>query len=451
MTSFGSGRSGKSLRATNDRYVTPDDFIPLFADIFDTLLYKAQVASATPQPSEVEITSNENFWLGAQRGTLHHGSRVVLRGFYLTEWLPSAPGRFHTEEAARSRQIAEDYWESSDKEYVPLGKEYMVLGGVGCLRLRARTIDGQKRYICGASSTGVCHEGLAVTLSERDFTQVIGAIKDRGGCLCNLFGVVDILPSELALINYHRNIPRCAISVDGFEMLSNSLQSEVWATAAIMFPSTYSTYTDKPETFAGDGYETRLVKSWSFASFTPDRKDDSLKHSVAWLADYAARYSRTPHPPLLTDFDEHRSHFDCPVEFGLARTEQSIDGRRLSAYGAYYNITFNVEAMTMSGDIFKNIQGSTIINRSNVEKSFNRVSKTHSREIADALVRLAKFVAKSNNQEAGEILNEFNLEAAKEQPKKSLLKTYWQGLTTTLPSIVKMTEIVDNVSKLFTS
>jgi len=69
----------------------------------------------------------------------------------------------------------------------------------------------------------------------------------------------------------------------------------------------------------------------------------------------------------------------------------------------------------------------------------------HAASVADALVRLAEVVSESNNKEAGELLDAFNEELAKEQPKKSLLQSFWDSLTGMLPTISQMTDIVQKL------
>ena len=62
------------------------------------------------------------------------------------------------------------------------------------------------------------------------------------------------------------------------------------------------------------------------------------------------------------------------------------------------------------GDVFSNIQNSTIINKSLVEGSFNKAKENGSLEAADALVKVAEEVNKSANKEAGEMFDAFNRE-----------------------------------------
>lgn len=101
------------------------------------------------------------------------------------------------------------------------------------------------------------------------------------------------------------------------------------------------------------------------------------------------------------------------------------------------------------GDTFKDIKNSTIINRSSVEKSFNKVKESFDEDTAQAILKVAKAVESSGNKDAGELFNSFNDEIAKPEPKKPVIKSLWQGLTTMLPTILTLTGVVEKITKLF--
>ena len=101
------------------------------------------------------------------------------------------------------------------------------------------------------------------------------------------------------------------------------------------------------------------------------------------------------------------------------------------------------------GDKFENIHNATIINRSIVEKAFNKVRDEHDEETAQALKQIAELIEKSKNSEAADNFNSFNEELQKPEPKKSVLRVLWGGITVALPSILQMTDVVQKISKLF--
>ena len=73
------------------------------------------------QPSRQKVnktyTSNEQFWRDALDKEHFQSMQVRLQGFHLTEWIPSAPGRFYTSDGLRSRALAEQYLRDGTNEY----------------------------------------------------------------------------------------------------------------------------------------------------------------------------------------------------------------------------------------------------------------------------------------------------------------------------------------------
>jgi hypothetical protein len=101
------------------------------------------------------------------------------------------------------------------------------------------------------------------------------------------------------------------------------------------------------------------------------------------------------------------------------------------------------------GDKFKNISGSTIINRSNLTNSLNKIKENHGEVVADAIKEIGKIIEKSGNDEAAELFNAFNNESSKDSPSKPLLKSFWNGITSTLPVIEKSVRLIEKISSLF--
>ncbi len=435
----------------NERIVRPDDFVRLFADVFDTLLYKQLQLQSRPLTVDRTYTDNRTFWHDALRGLHFQGMRIFLQGFHLTEWMPSAPGRYFTPNAEASRKEAQHYIAYGRAErYLPLGKLRMVLGGVGSVRLGAKAIDSSIVYFLGASSTGISHQGIPVALPESEYRKAIQVIKERGGCSANLVGSLRALPTSMSIIHYDREIPRYCFFAEEVEVIRPSTEAELLTTVAIMFPSRYPTWDDKERDFTKDGYTTRFPKSWSFCSFRPGSAQRSLDAAVDWLRDYAFRYSGMYNPPILADFDEHYQYFDNPVEFSVSRLLRNyVDIERLEAYRDYYHLTINIGELIM-GDVFKNITGSTIVSRSIVEKSFNKVRNDFDQDTAMALLRVAEEIIKSGNREVAELFVGFNEELQKPEPKKSVLRSLWDGMIAVLPSLAQLADVGLKISKLFT-
>jgi len=99
--------------------------------------------------------------------------------------------------------------------------------------------------------------------------------------------------------------------------------------------------------------------------------------------------------------------------------------------------------------VFENIQKSTIINKSIVEKSFNRIKTDYGEDVANALLQIAAFIEKSKNREAGELFYTFNEELNKPEPKKSVLKRLWEGIEKALPTITELSDAIVKLQTLF--
>ncbi len=128
-----------------------------------------------------------------------------------------------------------------------------------------------------------------------------------------------------------------------------------------------------------------------------------------------------------------------------ALVREHWDFRELAEIGSHRDVSLEV---TM-GDRFENIDGSTIVNRSLVERSFNKVKDEHGTEVAAALAAVAEEIARSGNRDAGETFDSFNEELQRQEPRKNVLRNLWSGVTGALPSLLQLTEVVERISKLF--
>lgn len=97
---------------------------------------------------------------------------------------------------------------------------------------------------------------------------------------------------------------------------------------------------------------------------------------------------------------------------------------------------------------FNNARNFTFINKSSVVNSFNKVKEQFDEETANAIKQMAEIVEKSENKDAVELFDAFNEEINKPEPKKSLLKTFWNGLTTVLPVLAHTASITANILKI---
>jgi hypothetical protein len=113
-------------------------------------------------------------------------------------------------------------------------------------------------------------------------------------------------------------------------------------------------------------------------------------------------------------------------------------------------IFFKQKIQYIMGDKFEfnNAKNFTFINKSSVVNSFNKVKEQFDEETANAIKQMAEIVEKSENADAVELFDAFNKEVNKPEPKKSLLKSFWNGLSTVLPILAHTASIAGNIIKI---
>ncbi len=432
------------FRGRSERDLHSRELGPLVAEAIDPSLYTRLLPPQLKIQSDRTYEDNENFWKDALNNTLIHGMMIGLSGFHLTEWVPSAPGRYFTSEATDARNEAERYVNHQRREYLPIGKQFMVLGGVGSIRLAERSIGGSDAHPLCASASGISHQGIPVILRESEYRKVMRSLSESGGCLVNLVGHLKIVPKEQIPINFDGQIRRYFLFVDDLELLGPSIK--LISTVAITF-----------------SYNGRIGdKLWSFCSFDPAQQD--VKAAVNWLNDYALRYSHAPQPLILSDFDEHFQHFNNQIEFPLSAVGRGqFDFVRLAQYAHELPIIINRGVINMDIQDFRganinNIGGQQFIGKFN--NTIASLNATGNEELGNALAELTKAVATSNHlsddqkRESLEVVQQLGDAAAKPQPNKSLIKSLGDGLITalkTVPDVAKaVTALAPFIEKLVT-
>lgn len=371
----------------SQRYVEQRDLIDFLKNHLDTYLY-SQKSLEKPSESKPDKIFNTNilFWQSVLGNKCYPEQVIRLEGFHLIEWIPIAPGLFHTSDAQWNRREAQrnavrlleensigPTWVPSIVnvssfegnplfknilktlktnpgkkvviEYNPDGKESMIKGGIGSVRLASKVINGSEKYILGATSTGVSHEGIPLIIETGLYQKVISKIKECGGYYVNLIGRLKIIPKDLSIIKAYNEVTRFCIYVEDIEYIKPSNKEDLMSSIAVSYYSSNS-FADK-----------RL----SFCSFTPDKKDSELIGAVNWLQEYAIKYSSTKNPIVEGDFDEFKQHFD-QVDFPIVDVSNGkMSKETLLKYREFFH--FQINEMVM-GDKFENIQNSTIVNRS---------------------------------------------------------------------------------------
>jgi hypothetical protein len=417
------------FRGLNTDRVRKPDLEKLLGDFFDLVLLRNPIRQLTKPTRYRTYKDNQAFWEDSLKGSHFEEMEVHLEGFHLTEWLPSAPGRYFTQEAIKSRAEATEFFDSGLQEYNPYGKAGMVLGGIGSLRIGEKLIDNVPTHFLGASSSGISHQGIPVAMNTVQYRNTIEPIKTHGGCIANLTGSLRLLPTSLSIIQYNREVPKFCFFVKDLELLAPSSQNDLLTSVAIMFPSGNPTdYNEKNPLYHKDGYTTSMIKMWSFCSFNPSKRGD-LTSAVNWLKDYAARHSRLVNPPILSNFDEQYQHFENPIEFSISKLfQQEVDLGRLNYYKDYYGLTINIRELNMDNkeDRSIHIGGSvsdSVINPGEIKNANIYIAKRDVNVSTTRTISIDKIYLEKMPKEYSESLKKFtddlnqDLEKADVQPK----------------------------------
>lgn len=331
-------RIASAFKSSRSREVGREDFVEALAGVFGLTLLRGATQSGDKKGREPahNFSTNEEFWSRMLSGKLHEGSSIRLEGFHIMEWTPTSPGRYFTPEATAKRENAREFVSRNRNEYLPLGKQYMMLGGIGSCRLKGRIIDGNWYSFLGASSTGISHQGVPLIVPEAEHSLVVDLLATSGGCYCNIVGQLRVMPPKLSLIQYKRNIPNYFLFVQSIDLLEPSPNNVLLATASVIYSGSYDWHGGREESFEMDGFTSEIHKGWTFCSFNPSKGTQAVVESAEWLSKYAERHGGGS-DPILSDFDEHHCHFDNPIEFPL---DSIIDGHisleRLRIYGQHY-------------------------------------------------------------------------------------------------------------------
>jgi hypothetical protein len=299
---------------------------------------------------------NTAFWKDAHGEVLWDRRRVELRQFHLTEWVPLQPGRHLTPYASNARRRARMHMEFTTssplgQHYLPLGKTSMLESGIGCARFRSVELDGQPYHLLGASFSGNCDEGIPIFLTERDYEQMAWEIRDLGVVIASVSARAELLPT--VLLGRGPSPTAYCLKVDSIEI--DRHPARAIPTAAVFI------------SFQGARQREDDAQSWltSYCHFTPGRRSDTMHGAVDWLRTYVDKYGRR-NTPIVADFDAYHDYFDR-VEMTISElVAGDLPLNVLTAYATRLGQPIHIGDVVL-GDQFKNVQNSTVVNRSDIQ------------------------------------------------------------------------------------
>jgi hypothetical protein len=253
---------------------------------------------------------NNTLWEAAVTAkSLHHGRRIRLDSFFIFEWVPRAPGLYWTPEAKFARAEAKQRIIKIDQGrvvYSPYGKQSMLDGGIGNIRLNPLVVHGNELMFMSASANGVCHQGFPIAVSPDLYTQIIDEIRDRGAVVRTLVGRVRLIPKELTdLYAGYIAVPKLYLQVEEatqpFQRKSRTIE-DFEISVAVSFQGVVE---KKPGIYA------------TYVTFDPSTPA-SFDEAINWMRD---EYVHSYEGRILTDFDEQENHF-LEARFSLRKVMQ---------------------------------------------------------------------------------------------------------------------------------
>ena len=266
------------------------------------------------QTLDASVSTNEELWTNVlpPQERYRAGMTLSLDRFFLFEWFPRAPGLYFTREGKLAREVARNFLRRvsvprntgthrldvgrKDREFLdiydPKGKMSMLKGGVGCIRLRPKLLDGGTAWFLSASSTGVAHEGFPVAVPDHMFQRYMDSVKRTGALRCTLRGKLQFLPDPVAeLYREYRGVPQLYLLVEGLIPDRDQDHENLLVSAGISFLSSF------------EGTNKMYA---SYATFDVGVRG-SLDEVVNWLEEVYVEglYSGR----VITDFDEQMTHF----------------------------------------------------------------------------------------------------------------------------------------------
>ncbi len=259
------------------------------------------------------FSDNRTLWDSILKRKLRANITIRLDNFIVSEWIPRAPGLYHTESAARSRNLAaseiifltnqEDLMStnvasknSSSNEGLPVfavpGKRQMVEGGIGCIRLAYHETAHGGLWFMSASSTHIVHEGFPIALPDHLYQRYYDQLVTDGGIVCSLTGKLHFIPDPLVLLYQSSiSVPQVYLLVDEIQIgeRRGAVSSEV--TAAVTFERSSS---------------RGSLQEFSYMTFDSS-SPLSLEQRAEWLnKEYVQKLYQGR---IVIDFDEQVRHF----------------------------------------------------------------------------------------------------------------------------------------------
>lgn len=423
-----------------------------------------------PGGGDREYFANELFWRDVLEERLGAERNVQLRSFRVFDWLPRNPGLYHTDEAQRARDAAQQHVRDINPQaysdylsadgappdaatgfraatsgagaartiiYTPQGKLSMLRGGVGCIRLKPIHLKiGGSAWLMSATSTDAPDEGIPLLVHDNDYQELVDDLYRYGAINCDLVGRTRFVSEEFAdLFSVLHGIPRLYIEVSEIKRRRlTGAPGQVSVAASFL-----STFEGPPRVYA------------SYVTFDPGRAN-ARQGAAHWLKEeYVERlYEGT----LLTDFDQRAPTFgNALFTLDQVLTSPDLAGRIAELAKLYGHFDWGrldrFSYVAHQGDLIVTNNTITVSNSTNVViqstltdahlvagnmSSGGDADRLELRRLLDELQKVLPTAPFDRGDQAEAVANQAkNLveEVAKPKPNQTSLKVLGQGLRTT--------------------
>lgn len=236
----------------------------------------------------------------------------------------------------------------------------MLRGGVGCIRLRRHSIEGQPLWLMSASSTLTAHEGIPLAVPDDRYMDVIDSLASDGVVYCSsIVGTLRYVPDFLGDLYQWPDVPPVYLQV---EDIRHGRRPEDDALSRAMVSVAVSFESENAQLGPPD------VLWATYFTFFPG-VEGSLQLRRDWLRDIyvGERYQGR----VISDFDEQVPRFGG-APFGLIR----VFDRTLHADEIAWPISQDT-AMAEAFDRYQNlhIHGDVVLGGKNVGESTSIIIK----------------------------------------------------------------------------
>jgi len=428
----------KYINSSNKRVAQPlngHQLLSYIADFIGAVFY-SKGAQIPPAMADHTFDSNKTFWKYISDQYRIFSGRVKLENMAVTDWFPRTPGRYYTQNAVETRKRVQpsSMTPNGFAIYEPDMKASLIdQGGLGTLRFKRTSFDGNDYYLGTASSTRYCHTGVPIAIPQYfiDRDEHFFAHK------YDLFGTLaDVPPKIDALAHYTHNTPHIFLVVDDLKRKEPS-KPPLIITPAILFVSEQLAASLDPNYKSDDKLAT-------FASYITCASQSKviLDEAREWIWSYTNKYEGR----IITDYDEQMPAFpDAPLSIAKVISGQ-VTHQVINQYmGTYYGdiVIRSLDSLNMSGGTVVNNnkidfgRGNTFNGKVNatiagsIQSSFNETvqSSVMTEELKGLLGQLAQAVAGLAEQlpsEEGEAAASDYKELTKEANKAKPDRRRWE-------------------------